>query len=143
MKVGDKFDVSIGGVPVTQATVETMEDGIATLMFVGQRVKMSYVTQLAPEATAPVETPSEPSTQTIVTGVDRRDADGNIILSTGEPNRESAPVGDEVSAAVDAAQESIQSASINDAVQAVEGASEAQNAPVEAVEKPTVESNEA
>lgn len=87
MKVGDTFDVSIGGVRVTDARVTWMEDGVAELIFEGQRVKMSYTTNLAPEATAPVDQPKvEPSKQVIIDGVDRAPS-------------ESAPVGD--SAAVD------------------------------------------
>jgi len=95
MKVGDTYPVTLAGHEVARARVTSMEEGIATLRFDGVEVKMSYVTQLAPEAPAPVE---EPTTQTIVTGVDRRDNDGNIVLSTGEPSRESAPVGDSVAA---------------------------------------------
>ena len=84
MKIGDTYDVSLGGVKVTEARVTWMEDGIAELMFEGQRVKMSYTTQLAPEATTPVDQPVvEPSKQVIIDGVERR---------------ESAPVGGEVSA---------------------------------------------
>lgn len=107
MKIGDTYDVTIAGSKVTEARVTYMEDGIAELVFEGKRVKMSYTTNLAPEATAPVDAPiQEPSTQTIVTGVDRRDADGNVVLSTGEANRsESAPVGEQTNpTTVDVAQ---------------------------------------
>lgn len=125
MKVGDKFPVTLAGHAVVEATVTLMEDGIATLEFPGQRVKMSYVTQLAPDAPAQ-DAPVEPSKQTIVTGVDRRDTDGNVILSTGEPNRESAPVGDEP------VETQVESASV--APVAVEGAQEAPVAPLEPAE---------
>lgn len=72
MKIGDTYDVTLGGVKVTEARVTYMEDGIAELIFEGQRVKMTYVTQLAPELTAPVDQPKvEPSKQVIIDGVDR------------------------------------------------------------------------
>lgn len=89
MKIGDTYDVSVGGVKVTEARVTYMEDGIAELMFEGQRVKMAYTTQLAPEAATPLDQPKvEPSKQVIIDGVDRVDAAGTVVSS------ESAPVGD-------------------------------------------------
>lgn len=79
MKVGETVPVQIGTGVVAQAKIVLMEDGIATLEFPATRVQMSYVTQLAPEAVAPVE---EAGTQTIITGIDRVDNEGNIIDST-------------------------------------------------------------
>lgn len=110
MKVGDKFPVQLAGHTVVEATVTLMEEGIATLEFPGQRVKMSYVTQLAPDLAAPVETPSK---QVIIDGVDRV---------------ESAPVGATEPVTVDDAQQ------VTEQVQTV--APEAPESPVEAVEKP-------
>lgn len=91
MKVGDLIPVNIAGDVVAQAKITNMEDGVATLEFPATRVQMSYVTQLTTEAPAPVE----PAKQTIITGVDRVDADGNIV-DTGNVAQvvpgESAPV---------------------------------------------------
>lgn len=140
MKIGDTYDVTIAGSKVTEARVTYMEDGIAELMFEGKRVKMSYTTNLAPEATAPVDAPvQEPSTQTIVTGVDRRDADGNVVLSTGEANRsESAPVGEQASpTTVDVAQAAQTVTPVVESGPAtLQTPPEPQNGAVEPVEKP-------
>lgn len=92
MKVGDTVPVTLAGDVVAQAKITAMEEGIATLEFPGTRVQMSYVTQLTPEAPA---APAEPSKQTIITGVDRVDGEGNIIDSSNAvavPPVESAPV---------------------------------------------------
>jgi hypothetical protein len=92
MKVGDLVPVTINGDVAAQAKITDMEDGIATLIIPGTKVQMRYVTQLTAEP-APV---AEPSTQTIITGVDRVDGDGNIIDSqNAQPVSagESAPVG--------------------------------------------------
>lgn len=134
MKIGDTYDVSLGGVKVTEARVTYMEDGIAELVFEGQRVKMTYVTQLAPEATAPVDQPKvEPSKQVIIDGVDRA------------PAGESAPVGGAINAE-NIGSTSIPEAEINVAgsaatvVPVVEGGAAALETPVEPAQNAGVES---
>lgn len=96
MKKGDQIPVNIAGDVVAQATIERvdLEANTVTMVFPATRVVMALRTEIDTTPAEPVET--EPATQTIITGVDRVDAQGNIIegKSTGEPAPvvESAPV---------------------------------------------------
>ena len=96
MKKGDKVPVHIAGDVVAQAVVESvdLEARQATLVFPATRVVMGLRVEVD---TAPQVVEDADSKQTIITGVDRVDNDGNIIegASTGEPapQVESAPVG--------------------------------------------------
>lgn len=91
MKVGDTEPVYLAGQVVTQAEVTSMEEGIATLRFEGQIVKMTYVTQLAPEAPAPT---TEPAKQVIIDEV-VRETPTSPVVATDQPSQvgESAAVG--------------------------------------------------
>lgn len=95
MKKGDKVPVHIAGDVVAQAVVESvdLEARQATLVFPATRVVMGLRVEVD---TAPQAVEDTDSKQTIITGVDRVDSEGNIIegASTGEPvASESAPVG--------------------------------------------------
>lgn len=85
MKKGDKVPVSIAGDVVAQATVESIDStaNTVTMVFPATRVVMGLRVEID---TAPVAT-EEPQTQTIITGVDRVNSDGEIIegKSTGDP----------------------------------------------------------
>lgn len=91
MKIGDKVPVNIAGDVAGQAEVTAvdMETRQVTLVIPATRVIMALKVELD-SAPAPVE---EPTTQTIITGVDRYDAEGNLIPggSTSAPG-ESATV---------------------------------------------------
>lgn len=102
MKKGDKVPVNIAGDVVAQATVEKVdvEANTVTMVFPATRVVMGLRTEIdtTPEV---VETP-EPAKQTIITGVDRVDAEGNIITPAGEvlsPPAEPEPAGESAAVA--------------------------------------------
>lgn len=65
MKRGDKVPVHIGGHQVAMAEVKELEDGTATLVVPATLVVMGVRTELTDLPT------TEPSTETIITGVDR------------------------------------------------------------------------
>lgn len=95
MKKGDKVPVTIAGDVAAQAVVESvdMDTRQATLVIPATRVIMALRVEID---SAPQVAETEPAKQTIITGVDRVDSEGNIIegASTGEPvASESAPVG--------------------------------------------------
>jgi hypothetical protein len=96
LKKGDKVPVTIAGDVATQAVVESvdMDSRRATLVIPATRVVMALRVEIdsAPQVAAEPES----NKQTIITGVDRVDNEGNIIegASTGEPvASESATVG--------------------------------------------------
>jgi hypothetical protein len=97
LKKGDKVPVLIAGDVATQAVVESvdMETRRATLVIPATRVVMALRVEID---TAPQVVEETDSKQTVITGVDRVDSEGNIIegASTGEPvaASESAPVGE-------------------------------------------------
>ena len=70
MKVNDLVPVNVGAGVVAQAKITEVdaENSTVTLIIPATKVVMAYSTQLAPEATAPK---TEPTTETIITGVDR------------------------------------------------------------------------
>ena len=90
MKKGDTVPVNIAGDVVAQAVVADIdkEANTVTLIVPATKVVMGLRVEID-TAPAPV---GEPSTQTIITGVDRYDSDGNVIegASTGQP----APAGE-------------------------------------------------
>lgn len=93
MKKGDTVPVNIAGDVVAQAVVESVDLNTrqVTMVVPATRVVMGLRVEVD-TAPAPVE---EPAKQTLITGVDRVDADGNVISSTtSEPVAagESAPV---------------------------------------------------
>lgn len=95
MKKGDKVPVTIAGDVAAQAVVESvdMDTRQATLVIPATRVIMALRVEID---SAPQVAETEPAKQTIITGVDRVDSEGNVIegASTGEPvASESAPVG--------------------------------------------------
>lgn len=91
MKIGDKVPVNIAGDVAGHAEVTAvdMETRQVTLVIPATRVIMALKVELD-SAPAPVE---ESNVQTIITGVDRYDSEGNLIPggSTSAPG-ESAPV---------------------------------------------------
>lgn len=104
MKTGDTIPVTIAGDVVAQAKVTQIDKdaNTVTLIVPATKVVMGLRVEID-TAPAPVE---EPTKQTIITGVDRVDAQGNVIegASTGEP----APAGE--SAAVGGNTENAESA---------------------------------
>lgn len=85
--------MNIAGDVVAQAVVESVDlnSRQVTLVVPATRVVMGLRVEVD-TAPAPAE---EPSKQTLITGVDRVDADGNVISSTSSepvPAGESAPV---------------------------------------------------
>ena len=73
MKIGDVVDVFIAGQVVAQAKIVETAEGTATLIIPGTQVVMATSTELT---SAPVV---EQSKQVIIDGVDRVDADGNVV----------------------------------------------------------------
>ena len=97
MKTGDTVPVTIAGDTVAQAKVTEIDkdNNTVTLIVPATRVVMGLRVEID-SAPAPVE---EPAKQTIITGVDRVDGEGNVIESASTdtvaaPVGESAAVGD-------------------------------------------------
>jgi len=90
MKIGDKIPVTIAGQTVAQAAVKEVGDGTVTLVVPATLVVMATRTELAHDA------PSEPETETVITGVDR--ASGEESAPVGEtPNIDNSTTEDTVS----------------------------------------------
>lgn len=83
MKVGDTFPVTVAGHVVAQARVAELTREKATLVVPGTVVVMAVNTSLAGKA------PSESTTETIVTGVDRQD--NTTVVESGAPLETTAP----------------------------------------------------
>lgn len=66
MRVGDQIPVTINGIVVANATVESIGSDRASLVIPGTRVVMAIRVQLTDETPQP-----EKETETIITGVDR------------------------------------------------------------------------
>lgn len=89
MKIGDKIPVTIAGQTVAQAAVKEVGDGTVTLVVPATLVVMATRTELAHDA------PSEPETETVITGVDR--AEGEQSAPVGEtPNIDNSATEDTV-----------------------------------------------
>ena len=90
MKVGDTFPVTVAGHVVAQARVAELTREKATLVVPGTVVVMAVNTSLAGKA------PSESTTETIVTGVDRQetstDGSNTTVVESGAPLETTAPV---------------------------------------------------
>ena len=94
MKQGDKIPVTIAGQVVAQATVKELGDGTATLVVPGTLVVMAVRTEIAPETHEVAESSSE----TIITGVDRVNNDGELVDNLTvqrQPSAADAPVANE------------------------------------------------
>ena len=89
MKVGDTFPVTVAGHVVAQARVAELTREKATLVVPGTVVVMAVNTSLAGKA------PSESTTETIVTGVDRQetstDGSNTTVVESGAPLETTAP----------------------------------------------------
>lgn len=79
MKVGDTFPVTVAGHVVAQARVAELTREKATLVVPGTVVVMAVNTSLAGKA------PSDSTTETIVTGVDRQTGDNTTVVESGAP----------------------------------------------------------
>lgn len=66
MRVGDQIPVTINGIVVANATVESIGSDRASLVIPGTRVVMAIRVQLTDETPQP-----EKETETVITGVDR------------------------------------------------------------------------
>lgn len=87
MKVGDTFPVTVAGHVVAQARVAELTREKATLVVPGTVVVMAVNTSLAGKA------PSDSTTETIVTGVDRQTGDNTTVVESGAPLGDTAPQG--------------------------------------------------
>ena len=85
MKVGDTFPVTVAGHIVAQARVAELTREKATLVVPGTVVVMAVNTSLAGKA------PSDSTTETIVTGVDRQTGDNTTVVESGAPLEATAP----------------------------------------------------
>lgn len=81
MKLGDTYDVIIAGQVVAQAKVTEVGNGTVTLVTPLTTTVFATKTDIAPEE---VRAPSS-DTGTIITGVDRVNAEGEVVSSTGAP----------------------------------------------------------
>ena len=88
MKVGDTFPVTVAGHIVAQARVAELTREKATLVVPGTVVVMAVNTSLAGKA------PSDSTTETIVTGVDRQTGDNTTVVESGAPLGDTSPQGD-------------------------------------------------
>lgn len=89
MKVGDTFPVTVAGHVVAQARVAELTREKATLVVPGTVVVMAVNTSLAGKA------PSDSTTETIVTGVDRQTTEDNTtVVESGAPLGDTSPQGD-------------------------------------------------
>lgn len=84
MKIGDLVPVNIGAGVVAQAKITEVdtENSTVTLIIPATKAVMAYSTQLAPEATAPKP---EPTTETIITGVDRASGEVAPVVENTAP----------------------------------------------------------
>lgn len=95
MKVGEYVPVTIAGQVIAQAVIKEIGNGTATLIVPATQVVMGVRTELD---TGPVE--QTPSKQVIIDGVDRVDANGEVIEA---PAPVEAPKAEDVTASVEPA----------------------------------------
>lgn len=77
MRKGDRLPITVGGIEIGFAEVESLENGEVTIYVPPQRAKAAVRVSLD----APV--PTEPTTETVITGVDR--AVPPVVESAPEP----------------------------------------------------------
>lgn len=77
MKKGDKIPVNIAGDVVAQATIESVDETARTVTMVVPATRVVMALRVELDTTPPAVEDKE--VQTIITGVDRVDADGNVI----------------------------------------------------------------
>jgi hypothetical protein len=65
MKKGDRLPISVGGIEIGFAEVENLNDGTVTIFVPAQRAQAAV--RMSLETPVPVE----PTTETVITGVDR------------------------------------------------------------------------